>query len=233
MSWATKFEGDIKKHYYELVPYVIQNQKPTPKVEQYTRWSTFPSYLKQYPNETDPENLNQLLQNAELYATEVIPRSHSAFGEKKMPYKLDGITLIKGDLKIAGIFEGRGTIIVTDNIHVLGDIKLIDDKTLLTLISQNGKIIVAPKAKVNIQASIYSKDSIFGGEEVNVLGNYTVTNLNRQEGEDGKVLMPRKFKIKYDNRIRNIMGDNFWVSISKRDIKRYETGSPGQKEDDE
>ncbi len=233
MSWATKFEGDIKKHYYELVPYVIQNQKPTPKVEQYTRWSTFPNYLKQYPNETDPENLKSLLQNAELYATEIIPHSHFIFGEKNNPYKLDGITLIKGDLKIAGLLEGRGILIVTDNIHVQGDIKLIDDKTLLTIVSQNGKIIIPQRAKINIQASVYAKDSIFGGEEVNVIGNYTVTNLNRQEGEDGKLLMPRKFKIKYDNRIRNIMGDNFWVSISKRDIKRYEIGGLSKNEDDE
>jgi len=233
MSWATKFEGDIKKHYYELVPYVIQNQKPTPKVEQYTRWSTFPNYTKQYPNETDPENLKPLLQNAEQYATEVIPQNYTIFGDRNKPYKLDGITLIKGDLKIAGIFEGRGTLVVTGNISVIGDIKLPDDRTLLTLVSQNGKIIVQPKAKITIQAAVYSKDSIFGGDEVTVYGNYIVTNLNRQEGEDGKVLMPKKFKIKYDNRIRNIMGDNFWVSISKRDIKRYEAETASKLSNDD
>ncbi len=231
MSWATKFEGDIKKHYYELVPYVIQNQKPTPKVEQYTRWSTFPNYLKQYPNEYDPENLKNILQNAEIYASEVIPKSISVIGTREKPYKLDGITVVKGDLKIAGIMEGRGILMATGDISVPGTIELVDDKTLLTLISQNGKIIIPKNAKLKIQAAVYSYDSIFGGDDVTVFGNYTVTNLNRQEGEEGKVLMPKKFKIAYDNRIRNIMGDNFWISISKRDIKRYET-PPAKKEEE-
>lgn len=226
MSWATKFEGDIKKHYYELVPYVIQNQKPTPKVEQYTRWSTFPNYLKQYPNEVEPENLKNILQNAEIYASEVVPRSLTVLGTRQRPYMLDGITVVKGDLKISGHMEGRGIIMATENISVSGNIELVNDKSLLTLVSQNGRITIPKSAKLRIQASVFARDSILGGEDVTVLGNFLVQNLNRQEGEDGKVLMPKKFKVKYDNRIRNIMGDNFWVSISKRDIKRYEIPPP-------
>lgn len=222
MSWATKFEGDIKKHYYELVPYVIQQQKPTPKVEQYTRWSTFPNYLKQYPNENDPENLKNLLDNGELYASEIIPHSANFYGTKEKPIKLDGITLVNGDVKISGYVEGRGIIIASENMHIAGNIEQPDEKSLLTLICKNGKIIVPKTAIIKIHAAVYAKESILGGENVLVFGNYTVTNLNRQESEDGKVLMPRRFKIKYDNRIRNILGDNFWVSISKRDIKRYE-----------
>jgi hypothetical protein len=223
MSWATKFEGDVRKHYYELAPYVIEHQKPVAKVEQYTRWSTFPNFVKEHPNQRMPDKLRKL-ETYEKYATNIINGSIVMIGTKESPVLLDGLTLIKGNLTIGGYFVGKGMLVATGNVFIRSNIKHGSPSTLLSIVSLKGKGILAKESSVVINAALCLRDSLVGGMSMKVIGNYVVRQLNRQKGELGDLLMPPYCRIKYDKKIRQIRGDNFWISISKRDISRIENG---------
>ncbi len=224
MSWATKFEGDVRKHYFELVPYVIQNQKPTAKVEQYTRWSTFPNYTRQYPDDKMPDRLETIEKEAERYACHVVQGPATFTGTREEPRALDGIMYVKGNVTLGGWYSGRGMIVAEGDVHFARDVRLADKTALLSIVSTGGKGVVPKGATRDIEAGLCLRDSIEGGERLRVLGNLVVKSLNRQRGELGDPLMAKSVQIRYDKRIRQIRGDNFWVSISKRDTSRVEVG---------
>lgn len=224
MSWATKFEGDVRKHYFELVPYVIQNQKPTAKVEQYTRWSTFPNFTRQYPDEKMPDRLESIEKNAEKYSCQTVNGNLTLFGTQAEPRPLDGIVYVKGNCTIGGFFTGRGMVVAEGDVHFSSDVRLADKEALLTIVSTGGRGILPKGASRDLQAALALRESVQGGDRLRILGNLTVKSLNRQRGELGDPIMARSVRLRYDKRIRQIRGDNFWVSISKRDTSRVEVG---------
>ena len=65
-----------------------------------------------------------------------------------------------------------------------------------------------------VEAAIYAKESVVGGEQINIFGNLVVDSLNRQRGEDGPLIMPKRVVINYDSNLKSEVGSNVCFNIS-------------------
>ena len=68
--------------------------------------------------------------------------------------------------------------------------------------------------EAKVEAAIYSKNSITGGEQIKIFGNLVVDELNRQSGEEGELIMPKRVMIDYDSGLKSGAGENVCFNIS-------------------
>ena len=102
-----------------------------------------------------------------------------------------------------------GNIIITDNvIHESGE-------TFLSLVALNGGVkLDRSLTQAKVEAAIYAKNSITGGEQIHIFGKFCVDELNRQAGEEGDLIMPKRVMIVYDSGLKSGAGNNVCFNIS-------------------
>ncbi len=217
MGKYTRYEGNIRKYYFELPPFAIESKRRQPVSKTYTLFSTDPRYPTLHPQEFNPPGLERLLRNARSYAHFIFPDGHhKLMGLLSKPLEIEGVTYIPGNLTLGGPISGRGILYVPNgSVRILDSLKADDKQTLIAIVVPNGKIIMPPNARFKIDAALSARDSIIGGEAVEINGNLLVRNLNRHT-QDRASSMPKTVHINYDSRIRNRIANKVYGSIGKQ-----------------
>jgi hypothetical protein len=128
-----------------------------------------------------------------------------------------GIIYVQGDVFLGGRIRGKGMIITEGDIIIEDSLVYDGADAFLSLVALNGKIKVNDSLKsAKVESAIYAKKSMVGGEKVNIFGNLVVDTLNRQDGEDGPLIMPKKVMIEYDSKLKSEVGSNVCFNISRQ-----------------
>jgi len=222
MAKYTRYEGNVKKFYYRLAPYILERQYPRKINDKYTRYSTYTYYPLQHTDRLYAENYKRYEEYARKYSSTIITKDTSLYGSKDSPIILNGLTYISGNLNLEGIVKGKGLLFVKNgNVKLTGDVKYADKKSKLVLFVSDGYVYMDQGKKIDFNGSIFSNQSIKGGKKININGNLVVNKLNHQEGEQASfTIMPKEVDINYDPDIRNIMADNLVICVSRSDILR-------------
>lgn len=222
MAKYTRYEGNIRKFYYRLAPYILQRQYPRKINEKYTRYSTYPYFPIQRPEKFYAVNYKRYFESSREYCAQLISKDIRLVGTKDNPIILNGLTFINGNLYIEGFYKGKGVLVVKNgNVKISGNIKRANDDSKLVLFVSNGYIYLDDGAIVEFEGSIFSNNSIKGGKKMSIFGNLVVNNLNHQDSlSTATPTMPFEMNINYDPDIRNILANNLVVTISKSDILR-------------
>ena len=157
------------------------------------------------------------MRNARSYAHFIFPDGHhKLIGLLSKPLEIEGVTYIPGNLTLGGPISGRGILYVPNgSVRILDSLKAVDKQTLIAIVVPNGKIMMPPNARFKIDAALSARDSIIGGEAVEINGNLLVRNLNRHT-QDRASSMPKTVHINYDSRIRNRIANKVYGSIGKQ-----------------
>lgn len=216
MGKYTRYEGNIRKYYFELPPYAIESARKQQVSKTYTLFSTDPRYPKTHPYEYNPSGLERLVKNARSYAHFVYPKGPAKLlGKLSKPLRLEGVTFMPGNVTLGGPFSGRGVLYVANgNVRILESLKAMNKDTLLSLVVPNGRIMLPPSKAIKIDAACTSRDSVVGGKAVQINGNLLVRNLNRHT-HDKQSGMPEIVHINYNCRIRNRAANKVYGSIGK------------------
>ncbi len=210
MSWATRFEGNIIKHYFVLPPLYVNTYdiNAIPRADKYTAWSTFSKYVFKHPNEREPSMLKTYLAN--------IDKFDRIYDNLKLSstFNVNGLIFVKNNLDISGYYTGKAVIVVGNNAFI-GNLKPANLNSSLSLIILNKAFL--KYSSCYIKANIYAKDSIKGKNRLNIYGNLIVDNLNRYD-KKGNFYMPRKVFINYD---KNFKQEYKFFSISIRNCPTY------------
>ena len=70
-------------------------------------------------------------------------------------------------------------------------------------------------SNVKVESAIYAFNSIIGGEQISILGNLVTQDLNRQKGEEGPLIMPKRVYINYDTDLKSQTGNNVCFNVSE------------------
>lgn len=215
LSKYTTFEGEIIKYYQKLKPYVLGiTETPYPSSDPYTVTTKF-DYVAKNRDSFQPMQLERIKKNARDYCHEYYESDLTIQGSYSSPCPVWGITFVDGDLTIGGRISGKGMIVCTGNIIITENIIHDSGESFLSLVALNGGIKLASGVSdAKIEAAVYAKNSIIGGELVKIFGNLVVDELNRQQGEEGDLIMPRRVIIDYDSGIKSGAGNNICFNIS-------------------
>ncbi len=220
----TRFEGNIRKHYYRLAPYILSRHFPVERNDKYTRFSTDSYYPQEKPDEFDPENfVLTKVNDIERFIHQESSRDLKLHGTRTNPIRINGLYNVKGNLNISGFVKGKGAFIVEGNLVLEGNITYTDKSSLMLLLSLNSPILIPPMIEnLTIDASIYSKESIRGGKQLKINGNLVVENLNRQQGAEARdTIMPRDVEIDYSKELRNYYARHIYGGVSLKPVNKY------------
>ncbi|MGM0606973.1 MAG: hypothetical protein ACQESP_01010 [Candidatus Muiribacteriota bacterium] len=220
----TRFEGNIRKHYWRLAPYVLSRHFPVERNDTYTRFSTDSYYPQENPEEFDPTNYILTQPNEiDRFFHQETSENVQLYGTRNQPIEINGLYNIRGNLNIAGYVKGKGALIVQGDVIIEGNIAYSDNKSLLQIISLNNPITIPPmNENITVDGSIFSEESIRGGQKIKINGNLIVENLNRQQGPDARdTIMPGDVEIIYSSFLRNYYARHIYGGISRKPISLY------------
>jgi hypothetical protein len=220
----TRYEGNIRKNYYRLAPYILSRRFPVERSDKYTRFSTDSYYPQEHADEKAPSN-NILTRPGEIekFIHQNCPTDLVLRGTPSNPITVNGIMNIEGSLTIGGNIKGKGALIVKGTVLIENNIECKDKTSLVSIISLNNPVIIKNSIEnVRIDTCLYSKESVKGGKSLKINGNLVVYNLNRQSGQDARVTdMPKNVEINYNKNLRNYYGKHVYGGISRKSIDNY------------
>lgn len=217
LSKYTYYEGEIIRYYQKLKPYVLGiTETPYPSSDPYTINTKF-DFVSRHPERLKPLQLDRIVKNAKDFCHEYYEKSLFVKGTYSKPAELQGLIYVHGDVFIGGRISGKAMIVAERNIYLSDNVVYDSASSFLSLVSLKGSVKFAkPLKKAKVQAAIYAKNSIVGGDEINIFGNLVVDNLNRQKGEKGDLIMPKKIMINYDRNLKSEVGSNVCFNISEQ-----------------
>ncbi|MBR4569391.1 MAG: pilus assembly PilX N-terminal domain-containing protein [Candidatus Riflebacteria bacterium] len=215
LSKYTTYEGEIIKYYQKLKPYVLGiTETPYPSSDPYTVTTKF-DYVAKNQDVFQPMQLERIKKNAKDYCHEFHEKDLTLQGTYSTPASVWGIIFVDGNVRIGGRISGRGMIVCTGNIIITDDVKHENGETFLSLVALNGGVkLDRSLTQAKIEAAIYAKNSITGGDQIHIFGNLCVDELNRQAGEEGDLIMPKRVLIVYDSGLKSGAGNNVCFNIS-------------------
>ncbi len=216
LSKYTYYEGEIIKYFQKLKPYVLGiTETPYPSSDPYTINTKF-DFVSRYPEKLQPLQLERIAKFTKDYCHELVDGDLKLEGSYAKPISIWGIIYCKGNVYLGGRVAGMGMVVADGNIMVTDNIVHENAKVRLGLVSLKGSVVLPKGASTKIESAIYARESIQGGEAVSILGNLVVENLNRQKGESGEVLMPKRVALNYDSDLKSRTGDNVCFNISQQ-----------------
>ncbi|OGK08095.1 MAG: hypothetical protein A2W80_00180 [Candidatus Riflebacteria bacterium GWC2_50_8] len=215
LSKYTYYEGEIIRYYQKLKPYVLGiTETPYPSSDPYTINTKF-DFVSRNSDKLEPMQLDRIKKNAKDYCHEFIERDLTLQGTYSKPAAVMGLIYVQGNLMIGGRISGQAMIVTEGDIIITEDLVQDSAAAFLSLVSLNGSVKLARELKsAKIESAIYAKESIVGGEQINIFGNLVVDSLNRQKGEEGALIMPKKVMINYDSKLKSEVGSNVCFNIS-------------------
>lgn len=215
LSKYTYYEGEIIRYYQKLKPYVLGiTETPYPSSDPYTMNTKF-DFVSRHPDKLEPMQLDRIKKDAKDYCHEFIERDLTLQGTYSKPASVWGLIYVQGDLHIGGRISGQGMIVTEGDIFITENVVHDSAASFLSLVSLKGTVRLAKGLNnAKIESAIYAKESLLGGEEVNIFGNLVVDSLNRQKGEDGPLIMPKRVVINYDSNLKAEVGSNVCFNIS-------------------
>ena len=216
LSKYTTFEGEILKYYQKLKPYVLGiTETPYPSSEPYTVTTKF-DYVTNNHDVFQPMQLERIKKNAKDYCHEFYENDLTIQGTYSRPATVRGIIFVDGNVYIGGRIAGKAMIVCTGNIYITDTVQHESGEVFLSLVALNGCVkLDQGVTDAKVQAAIYAKNSIIGGEHFWIFGNLVVDELNRQDGEDGDTIMPKRVMIDYDSGLKSGAGDNVCFNVSE------------------
>ncbi len=215
LSKYTYYEGEIIRYYQKLKPYVLGiTETPYPSSDPYTMNTKF-DFVSRHPDKLEPMQLDRIKKDAKDYCHEFIERDLTLQGTYSKPASVWGLIYVQGDLHIGGRISGQGMIVTEGDIFITENVVHDSAASFLSLVSLKGTVRLAKGLNnAKIESALYAKESLLGGEEVNIFGNLVVDSLNRQKGEDGPLIMPKRVVINYDSNLKAEVGSNVCFNIS-------------------
>jgi len=225
LSKYTYYEGEIIRYYQKLKPYVLGvTETPYPSSDPYTINTKF-DFVSRYPNKLMPLQLDRIKSHAKEYCHEFHEGDLTIKGTYAQPATIMGIIYVQGNLILGGRVRGQGMIVTEGNIYLTDDVVKDSADSSLSLVAMNGNVqFNRGLTKAKLEAAVYAKESIKGGDQISILGNLAVENLNRQEGENGKHLMPKRVYINYDSNLKSQTGTNVCFNVSEQVLVFRELG---------
>ncbi|OIP23829.1 hypothetical protein AUK22_09320 [bacterium CG2_30_54_10] len=226
LSKYTYYEGEVIRYYQKLKPYVLGiTETPYPSSDPYTINTKF-DFVSRYPNKLEPLQLERIKKNAKEFSHEYFEGDLVLKGKYSQPASVWGIVYVQGNVYIGGRISGQGMVVTEGNIYITDNIVHDSAKSFLSLVALNGAVSFAPGVnQVKIESAVYSKESIKGGQRLSILGNLVVENLNRQEKEDGPLMMPKRVFINYDSNLKSQTGNNVCFNVSEQLLMSRDLGS--------
>jgi len=215
LSKYTYYEGEIIRYYQKLKPYVLGiTETPYPSSDPYTMNTKF-DFVSRHPDKLEPMQLDRIKKDAKDYCHEFIERDLTLQGTYSKPASVWGLIYVQGNVYIGGRISGQGMIVTEGDIFITENVVHDSAASFLSLVSLKGTVRLAKGLNnAKIESAIYAKESLLGGEEVNIFGNLVVDSLNRQKGEDGPLIMPKRVVINYDSNLKAEVGTNVCFNIS-------------------
>ena len=215
LSKYTYYEGEIIRYYQKLKPYVLGiTETPYPSSDPYTMNTKF-DFVSRHPDKLEPMQLDRIEKDAKDYCHEFIERDLTLQGTYSKPASVWGLIYVQGNVYIGGRISGQGMIVTEGDIFITENVVHDSAASFLSLVSLKGTVRLAKGLNnAKIESAIYAKESLLGGEEVNIFGNLVVDSLNRQKGEDGPLIMPKRVVINYDSNLKAEVGSNVCFNIS-------------------
>ncbi len=215
LSKYTFYEGEIIKYYQKLKPYILGvTETPFPSSEPYTINTKF-DYVSRNPDNLEPMQLDRISKEAKDYCHEYIENNYTLMGSYQKPARATGLIYVQGDVHIGGRFSGKAMIVTPGNIYVDESVIHDDAETYLSLVSLGGQIRIRKNLNnAKIEAAVYAKNSVVGGDYLNIFGNLCVDQLKRQQGEEGRLIMPKRVIIDYDANIKSGIGSKVCFNVS-------------------
>jgi hypothetical protein len=222
LSKYTYYEGEIIRYYQKLKPYVLGiTETPYPSSDPYTINTKF-DFVSRYPEKLAPLQLKRIVKNGKNFCHEFHEKKLVLEGDYSNAVPLWGIIYVQGDVHIRSVgtrkfkYSGKSMIIAEGNIYIEDNVEHESAKDFLALVALKGSVKL-PKHKkdLTLQAAVYAKKSIVGGERLNLTGNLVVDTLNRQKGEKGPLLMPKRLVINYDSNLKSNVGSNVCFNVSE------------------
>ncbi|HNS09209.1 MAG TPA: hypothetical protein PKN29_05870 [Candidatus Ozemobacteraceae bacterium] len=215
LSKYTYYEGEIIRYYQKLKPYVLGiTETPYPSSDPYTMNTKF-DFVSRHPDKLEPMQLDRIKKDAKDYCHEFIERDLTLQGTYSKPASVWGLIYVQGNVYIGGRISGQGMIVTEGDIFITENVVHDSAASFLSLVSLKGTVRLAKGLNnAKIESAIYAKESLLGGEEVNIFGNLVVDSLNRQKGEDGPLIMPKRVVINYDSNLKAEVGSNVCFNIS-------------------
>ncbi|MBI3039309.1 hypothetical protein HYY75_09730, partial [bacterium] len=173
-------------------------------------------FVSRYPEKLEPMQLDRIRKNAKEFCHEFYEGDVKSEGTYSKPVMVWGIIYVQGNVRIGGRVAGQGMIVSEGNITITDNITHDNAQAFLSLVALKGAFLLREGlGTVKIESALYAKNSIKGGEQVSILGNLVVENLNRQAGEEGAVIMPKRVFLNYDSNLKSRMGNNVCFNISE------------------
>ena len=215
LSKYTYYEGEIIRYYQKLKPYVLGiTETPYPSSDPYTINTKF-DFVSRHPDKLEPMQLDRIKKEAKDYCHEYIEKDLTLQGSYSKPASVWGLLYVQGDLHVGGRISGQGMIVTEGDIHIDDNVVHDSASSFLSLVSLKGSIKLAKNLNnAKIESALYAKESLIGGEQVNIFGNLVVESLNRQKGEEGPLIMPKRVVINYDSNLKAEVGSNVCFNIS-------------------
>lgn len=220
----TRYEGNIRKNYYRLAPYILSRRFPVERSDKYTRFSTDSYYPQEHPDEKSPSN-NILTKPGDIdkFIHQNCSSDMVLRGTPSNPITVNGLMNIEGSLTIGGNIKGKGALIVKGTVLIENSIIYNDKSSLVSIISLNNPVIIKNGVEnLTLDTCLYSRESIKGGVSMKINGNLVVYNLNRQNGSEARVTdMPKNVEINYRKDLRNYYAKHVYGGISRKGINKY------------
>ncbi len=215
LSKYTYYEGEIIRYYQKLKPYVLGiTETPYPSSDPYTINTKF-DFVSRHSDKLEPMQLDRIKKNAKDYCHEFIEKDLHIQGTFSHPATQWGLIYVQGNTYIGGRISGQSMIVSEGDIYITESIVQDSAASFLSLVSLKGSVKMARGVNdAKVEAAIYAKNSIVGGEAINIFGNLVVENLNRQKGDDGPLIMPKRVMINYDSNLKSEVGSNVCFNVS-------------------
>lgn len=215
LSKYTYYEGEIIRYYQKLKPYVLGiTETPYPSSDPYTINTKF-DFVSKHPDNLQPMQLDRIKKNAKDYCHEYIEQDLTLMGTYSKPASVWGLVFVEGGLHIGGRIAGQGMIVCMGDVYIEDNVIHDSGDSSLSIVALNGSVKFARGVdNAKVEAAIYAKNSIKGGEQIKIFGNLVVDELNRQNGEEGQVIMPNRVIIDYDSNLKSRVGNNVCFNIS-------------------
>ncbi len=215
LSKYTYYEGEIIRYYQKLKPYVLGiTETPYPSSDPYTINTKF-DFVSRHPDKLEPMQLTRIQKEAKDYCHEYIEKDLTLQGSYSKPASVWGLIYVQGDLHVGGRISGQGMVVTEGDIFIDDNVVHDSATSFLSLVSLKGSIKLAKGLNnAKIESALYAKESLVGGEQVNIFGNLVVDSLNRQKGEEGPLIMPKRVVINYDSNLKAEVGSNVCFNIS-------------------
>ena len=215
LSKYTYYEGEVIKYYQKLKPYVLGiTETPYPSSDPYTINTKF-DFVSKHPDNLQPMQLDRIKKNAKDYCHEYYENDLTLEGTYSKPVSVWGVIYVDGNLHIGGRIAGQGMIVCKGNVYITEDVVHDSGDSFLSIVSLDGSVkLDRGLTSAKVESAIYAKNSIIGGEQIKIFGNLVVDELNRQQGEEGQLIMPKRVIIDYDSNLKSRVGNNVCFNVS-------------------